>query len=80
MRQESRKRRCSTVWGCSVVAAAAEEPDDKPGSCKLLLLLNGLWANVALDVVPDGLFFAPVDFGGAALIPIAPIGRNPASR
>ena len=86
------------VRGCSVAAAADEEPDGKPGSCMLLLLLGGWSVNIDLDVVPGvcvegglvfevviggggalgagGLFFGSVNFGGAALIPTAPGGRD----
>ena len=40
------------VRGCSVAAAADEEPDNKPGSCMLLLLIGGRLMNLDLSVVP----------------------------
>ena len=60
------------VRGCSVAAAADEEPDSKPGYCMLLLLIGGRRVDLDLNVVPGicgvgGLFFEVVIEGGGSL-------------
>ena len=63
------------VRGCSVAAAADEEPDNKPGSCTLLPLSGGRVVHLDLRVVPckcdvQGLFFEVVIGDGVLWVPV----------
>ena len=54
--------------------------DVVPGNCGDGIQLDEVVFEGGERLSSGGLFFAPINFGGAALIPIAPSGRNPASR